>query len=180
MLSGPAISASAIQSSTNLISTHVPTIGGQSPSNDDLNKKLQSFWDLESLGIVEPERTLHDDFVTTVTINNGRYEVALLWKEHHKTLPSNYNLSLKRLKGLLHRLKQSPAIFQQYDIRDQIEQGIVEPAVDSGNLCHYLPHHAVVRSDKTTTKLRIVYDASARERDGASLNDCIHRGPKFN
>ena len=135
-----------------------------------------------SLGIVEPEKTLYDDFVNTVTINNGRYEVALLWKEHHKTLPSNYNLSLKRLKGLLHRLKQSPAIFQQYDsiIRDQIEQGIVEPAVDSGNLCHYLPHHAVVRNDKTTIKLRIVYDVSARERDGALLNDCIHRGPKFN
>ncbi len=37
---------------------------------------------------------------------------------------------------------------------------------------HYLPTHAVVRSDKTTTKLRIVYDASA----GPSLNECLHKG----
>jgi len=43
---------------------------------------------------------------------------------------------------------------------------------------HYLPHHEVLRHDKDTTKLHIVYDASARAT-GHSLNDCLYVGPPF-
>lgn len=43
---------------------------------------------------------------------------------------------------------------------------------------HYLPHHPVIRRDKSTTKLRVVYDASAKT-SGLSLNDCLNPGPKF-
>ena len=43
---------------------------------------------------------------------------------------------------------------------------------------HYIPHHPVIRRDKTTSKLRIVYDASAKT-NGASLNDCLYAGPAF-
>ena len=44
---------------------------------------------------------------------------------------------------------------------------------------HYLPHHAIVRKDKDTTKLRVVYDASAKMDGEPSLNDCLVFGPKF-
>ena len=57
----------------------------------------------------------------------------------------------------------------------QEESGIQE---ESGRV-HYLPHHAVIRQDKETTKLRIVYDASARSGEGLSLNNCLFTGQKF-
>ena len=45
---------------------------------------------------------------------------------------------------------------------------------------HYMPHHAVVRQDKDTTKLRVVYDVSAKsESEGRSLNEFLETGPNF-
>ena len=84
----------------------------------------------------------------------------------------------------MRRLRQEPALLEQYDhtIKEQLEKGIIEtvdPLEPTASKVHYLPHHAVVRTDKTTTKLRVVYDASARST-GPSLNDCLHKGPKFN
>ena len=65
-------------------------------------------------------------------------------------------------------------------IRSQLQQGIIEivsePDKPFGPV-HYLPHHPVIREDKTTTKLGIVYDASAKQ-DGPSLNECLYTGPK--
>ena len=72
---------------------------------------------------------------------------------------------------------------KEYDgvIREQIKRGIVEVVDDQTRLetCHpvlYIPHLTVIRKDKSTTRLRIVYDASAKS-DGASLNECLHAGP---
>ena len=68
-------------------------------------------------------------------------------------------------------------------MQEQLSNGIIEMVSGeeplSGERIHYLPHHAVVRSDKQTTKLRVVYDASAKS-EGSSLNECLHVGPKFN
>ena len=112
-----------------------------------------------------------------ITFSQGHYQVALSWKEFHDTLPDNYLVSLKRLHGLLHTLRQEPAILEQYErtIKEQIEKDVSEP---TSSIVHYLPHHAVVRTDKATTRLRVVYDASARS-SGPSVIDCLHKGPKF-
>ena len=61
-----------------------------------------------------------------------------------------------------------------------MKQGIVEAARPSEDMehVHYLPHHAAIRPDKETTKLRLVYDTSAKTK-GPSLNNCQYSRPKF-
>ena len=151
---------------------------------ESLDSSLRRFWDLETLGILKDETSVYEKFTQQITLRRGRYEVHLPWKESHPYLPDNYELCRKRLYGLLKRLRQNPEQLVQYDtiINDQLRQGVVEvvrdPAQFEGGRVHYLPHHPVIRLDKDTTKLRIVYDASAK-MDGPCLNDCLYTGPKF-
>ena len=65
---------------------------------------------------------------------------------------------------------------------EQIKKGIVKNAFPTDTmptLLHYLPHHKVIRKDKETTNVRVVYDTSARVDVQPSLNDCLLIGPKF-
>ena len=61
-------------------------------------------------------------------------------------------------------------------MRKQIEHGIIEK-VDSepvvGKLA-YLPHFAVIREDKETTKLRVVYNGSAKTKGPSPIYFAEH------
>ena len=45
--------------------------------------------------------------------------------------------------------------------------------------CYYLCHHCVFKESRTTTKLRVVFDGSAKTRTGVSLIDRLMVGPKI-
>lgn len=67
-------------------------------------------------------------------------------------------------------------------IRKHAESGIIEKVSPNDNTTvgnvHYIPHHPVIRRDKETTKVLVVYDASAKKY-GPSLNDCISTDPSL-
>ncbi|XP_055642528.1 uncharacterized protein LOC129779211 [Toxorhynchites rutilus septentrionalis] len=42
---------------------------------------------------------------------------------------------------------------------------------------YFLPHHAILRPESSTTKLRTVFDASCKSQSGVSLNDVLLAGP---
>lgn len=44
---------------------------------------------------------------------------------------------------------------------------------------YYIPHHAVFRDSSATTRLRVVFNASCRTSNGASLNNHLLIGPKL-
>lgn len=80
------------------------------------------------------------------------------------------------------RLKKNE-LYEEYDaiIQEQLQQGVVEPAPEAPSGKEFcIPHKAVVKKEAESTKLRIVYDASAREDNAKpSLNDCLHPGPSL-
>ncbi|XP_044180058.1 uncharacterized protein LOC114970531 [Acropora millepora] len=150
--------------------------------------QLDDFWKLETLGISEPVSVNDDDqalqkFNDTVRFEDGRYQVTWPWKKESPSLPTNYQLALGRLRSLTNRLAKNPEHLTKYDavIQDQLHKGIVEivPDEESVNtLKHYIPHHEIVTPEKTTTKIRIVFDASAKTKKGSqSLNENLYRGP---
>ena len=150
--------------------------------NKILEKELSSFWNIKSLGIVEDEDLVQKQFKDHVSFEIC--SISLQWKDSCLSLPDDFELSRRRLNSLFRRLKKNPDILARYDavIREQLESGIVVPVdhhESTQNCIHYIPHHAVLRHDKTTTKLRVVYDASAKT-DGLSLNECLFIGPSLN
>ena len=182
VLSGPTVPVHT-SVHTALTMTHLLKIDAY-PSDQILNDSLQRFWDLESLGIAKEEPSVYDTFLQQISFNGERYEVSLQWRNNHPKLPDNYQLCYKRLCNLVKKLKQTPSLLSEYNkiIQDQLDRGIVEivddPSTIEGDKLHYLPHRGVVREDKVTSKLRIVYDASAKS-NGPSLNDCLYTGPSF-
>lgn len=182
VLSGPTSGRESVVNLT-LTSTHTLKIEACS-IEAALDDRLKLFWELESLGITEVETSVYDKFVQQIRFDGRRYEVTLPWKEHHPHLPDHFDLCRRRLHSLLKRLRQTPQLLREYHtiIQEQLDKGIVEavahPTQIISHQIHYSPHHGVVRQDKKTSKLRMVYDASAKST-GPSLNECLYTGPKF-
>lgn len=140
---------------------------------------------LDVLGLADThendQQAVYEEFKEQLERNPaGWYQTRLPWKGTHPTLPTNETGSKRRLEQLVRKLERNGQ-YEEYDciIQEQLQQGIVEPAPDipTGKE-YYIPHKGVVRENAESTKLRIVYDASAREKDNQpSLNDCLHPGP---
>ena len=186
VLSGPTVvMCDDVHANTvNLTATHVLKVESSVTNHDDLTSELKKFWDYESFGIHDNNTTLYDKFVNEVEFVEGRYQVRLPFKEDHDLLPDNFALCKSRLVSLLRRLSVKPDVSRQYNdvIREQLKQGIIEPVrqgtTNGVGKVHYIPHHEVIRVDKETTKLRVVYDASAKVQSTTpSLNDCLYAGP---
>ena len=105
------------------------------------------------------------------------------WRRDPKFLPDNRSLALKRLEGTERRLKSNPDQAKAYD-----EQMTVMVKMNlCGNLSenevknykgpvHYIPHHAVIKPEKKSTPVRIVFNSSSVFQ-GHKLNDYWMKGP---
>ena len=180
LVSGPVSGAAGFVLNSFLLSS-----GLKATIDDDLEK----IWEVEKFGLEDEgdKKTLiFERFKSSIVHDGKRYEVPLPRKNIHDCLPNNLGIAKQRLANLRKRLDQSPDVLREYDdyFNDQLENGIIEkvPANDPGEegLTHYLPHHCVIREDKETTKLRVVFDASCSLKGSPSLNQCLNAGPSLN
>ncbi|XP_036343359.1 uncharacterized protein LOC118752561, partial [Rhagoletis pomonella] len=136
---------------------------------------VTKFWDLEAIGIAvynENASAVHDVKIEKIGM---RYSLSLPWKIPKETLHNNKSNALNHLRGLTIKLMKNREKLIEYDcgIRELLNAGIAERVLANHNdqIAYYMPHRPVYREDKTTTKMRIVFDASSSENDLASLND---------
>ncbi|XP_077536014.1 uncharacterized protein LOC144148339 [Haemaphysalis longicornis] len=158
---------------------------------NEVSEVLNRFWDFESIGVkCEDERSSENDLVITkfeetIKKTNERYEVALPWKPR-VDLADNLAVAAKRLHILMKKLGKDASLMERYDatIRTYLEEGSAERVPPTENVprgrLYYMPHRAVIREDRSTTKVRIVFDASSHENGAKSLNENLEAGPNLN
>ncbi|XP_051157994.1 uncharacterized protein LOC127279597 [Leptopilina boulardi] len=155
------------------------------------NDNISDLWSLEVLGIKDPielktqgqlEEEVTQELLKTLKMNEeGRYEVELPWLPNHPELKDNKDMAMRRLQSTVKKLK-SEELYEAYDavLDDWMQEGIIEyvPKEEEDQWGRYLPHRHVLK-ENSTTKLRPVFDGSARDKSSPSLNECLERGPNL-
>ncbi len=159
---------------------------------DPLDQSLQRLWDLDQIPDLNTSYTLDEQSAVTLfkdtyrVTPSGRYQVQLPRVTDPPSLgtsrPAAHRHFVQNEKSLQGKGKLQD--FEQV-LKEYIELGHAEPVPEDelhqpSINTYYLPTHGVVKESSTTTKLRAVFDASAKSSNGISLNDQLFVGPNLN
>ncbi|XP_053686349.1 uncharacterized protein LOC128735892 [Sabethes cyaneus] len=175
---GWVISGSAsLQPHSRIISSNVAAI-------ENLDSLIERFWEVEELTDRKPWSTEEEDcdnlYNDTTTRNEqGRYVVKLPKKPmFERMMGDSKSSALHRFQLLEKRLEKDESLkvayhdFMNEYINLQHMELVSNDMLDTKK-CFYLPHHPVLKASSTTTKLRVVFDGSAKMSSGYSLNDTL-------
>ena len=120
------------------------------------------------------ETSIYENFARKIEFKDGRYSVELPVKESHPVLPDNYTLCKKRVDG-------DEELKTEKVFKEQLDCGVIERTEGPGlpGSTAYLPHREVLKNESASTKIRIVFDGSAKRKDNVSLNDILYKGPSL-
>ncbi|UYV66910.1 hypothetical protein LAZ67_4003301 [Cordylochernes scorpioides] len=156
-----------------------------------LSLDLENLWKLDAIGVSDAEvekktqslqAEMEEHFAHTTTRDiEGRYEVALPWVQDKERIPSNRDLAENQLSSVRRKLEEVGDMNEYGQIFEEwMKQGIIEYArEDKLDGVHYLPHRPVYKRNSQTSRIRSVFNASARKRGKLSLNDCLDKGPNL-
>ncbi|XP_058810933.1 uncharacterized protein LOC131675805 [Topomyia yanbarensis] len=178
----------AVSGSASNGSTCIPRICNLSITNEDLEAALQKFWELEAISTgpahSPEENRCKELYSSTVKRDStGRYVVRLSHNKDPEVFQgASRAIAERRFHSLERRLQRDSAINESYHrfMDEYLQLGhmrrLDEPVDDVKAHC-YLPHHPVFKESSTTTKVRVVFDASCKTASGYSLNDTLLVGP---
>ena len=152
--------------------------------NDSLDVKL--FWDNQLAGILPNEELdssnkILSTFKENIQFHNKRYTIKFPWLSNANISNNFKSQALSRLQYTTKKLV-STKMMEKYDVimEDYLDKSIIDNCTHIQTDCsRYVPHHPVVRSQAESTKLRIVFDASAKGQHDISINDCLYEGPNL-
>lgn len=156
--------------------------------NADLNRTLQSFWEEEEIPSVvhlsEEDKKCSDHYEATNSRIEGQYIERLPFKSTPIDIGQSKANALNSLLRLERRLAKNPKqakayddFFNEYESLGHMK--VVDAAIVGEGTRMYLPHHPVVKEGSVTTRVRVVFNASAPTSNGTSLNDHMLTGPKL-
>ncbi|XP_011699619.1 PREDICTED: uncharacterized protein LOC105456927 [Wasmannia auropunctata] len=154
-----------------------------------LSENLERFWKLENYNN-DNERELRSDEIkceqyfkqTTARTSDGRFVVRLPFRAKGMPIGDNREIALKRFNQLERKCKGNE-IFRDryikfmYEYLELKHMSLVNDTSTNLENIVYLPHHGVLKESSSSTKLRVVFDASAKNHKGVSLNDSLLIGP---
>ncbi|XP_072400515.1 uncharacterized protein [Diabrotica undecimpunctata] len=169
------------------------TFSLHSNTESSLEKYVKKFWELESIPEVMMDRTqdevLEEHFQkNTIILQDGAYQVTLPENDQIKDLGSSRCQAEKRFRALENKFRTAPEAFLEYKqvIQEYIDSGHVEKVETRENSQeyknvhnvqkYYMPHFAVIKTESSSTKVRVVFDCSAKTNTGLSLNDVLYKG----
>uniref|UniRef100_A0A182VT94 Peptidase aspartic putative domain-containing protein n=1 Tax=Anopheles minimus TaxID=112268 RepID=A0A182VT94_9DIPT len=155
-------------------------------SQASLEKQIERFWSCEEIHtaskLTQEERDCEQHFQQFhYREKGGRYVVQLPFKMGGlQMIGDSKQSALSRFSQLERRFKRDESLRNEYAkvIREYISLGFLAKVQDRNVDCSfYLPHHPVIKMFSTSTKVRPVFDGSAKSTSGISLNDCLMVGP---
>ncbi|XP_077282625.1 uncharacterized protein LOC143908736 [Temnothorax americanus] len=171
------------------VSTQAPGSTHSFMTLDSLDASLSRFWQLDEIPSVPPysqeDKRCEELFAQTPRRGaSGRFVVSYPFKRDKPCFVGTRQVALNRFRALERRFKLDAEFKLNYNkfMQDYLNNGymkLIERPFPVDGPVFYLPHHGVVKSDNTTTKLRVVFDASAKDLNGVLLNDVLRSGPKL-
>ncbi|KAH9634826.1 hypothetical protein HF086_012240, partial [Spodoptera exigua] len=148
---------------------------------------MKQFWEAEDISetsnlSVEDQTCIDYYNDTTKRLIDGNYEVRLPLKGDTKNkLGTSKPMALAQFKNLERKFQKQEQLAEAYKefMAEYIDLGHMKTSTCNSIHDCYLPHHGVQRAESTTTKYRVVFNASAKTSTGLSLNDLMYTGPNL-